>query len=108
MVADATTVGSPDRAKRDILGMILDVFCQFRLLQWPGSQFVIRNSLLSPKKSPQGHLIKIEWFVTDVTAIGFPVRAERDMFLGVILGVFCPVRPTFVVGDPCCAVGIHS
>ena len=44
-VADVTSVGSPDRAKRDILEMILDVG-QFRLHLWPGSYFVTWEPLL--------------------------------------------------------------
>ena len=27
----------------------------------------------------EGHLMKIEWLVTDVTSVGPPDRAERDM-----------------------------
>ena len=48
LVTDATPVGSPDRAERDILGMILGVFGQFRPLLWSGSHFVIWESPLKP------------------------------------------------------------
>ena len=41
LVADVTTVRSPDRAERAILGMILDVSGQFRLLLWSGSHRVV-------------------------------------------------------------------
>ena len=36
----------------------------------------------------QGHLLKIEWLVTDVTAVGSPDRAERSI-LGMILAGRC-------------------
>ena len=40
-IANVRAVGSPYRAERDILGMALDVFGQFRLLLWSGNHFVI-------------------------------------------------------------------
>ena len=39
--------------------------------------------------------MKIEWLVTDVTSVGSPDRAERDMFRG-ILGVFWPIQAVFL------------
>ena len=41
LVADVTPVGSLDRAKRDILEMVLDIFGQFRLLLWSEGHFVM-------------------------------------------------------------------
>ena len=37
---------------------------------------------MSPNNFDHGHLMKIEWLVADVTAVGSPDRAERA-----ILGV---------------------
>ena len=56
-----------------------------------------------------GHLMKIEWLVTDVTAVGSLDRAER-----VILGMdfdyacFWPIQVIFVVREPFCGVGTPS
>ena len=43
LVTDVTTVGSPDRAERAILEVILDgrFFGQFRPYLWSGSNFVM-------------------------------------------------------------------
>ena len=49
--------------------------------------------------------MKIEWLVTDVTSIGSPDRAERDIF-GTILNVFWPIQAVFVAGEPLCHVEI--
>ena len=45
LFADATTVGSPDRAERAIFGVILAgrFFGQFRLYLWLGSHFVMQE-----------------------------------------------------------------
>ena len=52
--------------------------------------------------------MKIEWLVTDVTAVGSPDRAEHDDF-GMILGVIWPLQAISVVRKPCCDdVGIIS
>ena len=53
--------------------------------------------------------MKIEWLVTNVTAIGSPGRAERAI-LEVILarGVFWPIQDMFVVAEPLCGVGTSS
>ena len=40
--------------------------------------------LLSPNKFTLGHLVKIEWLVTDITAVESPDRGERAI-LGVSL-----------------------
>ena len=47
--------------------------------------------------------MKIEWLIADVTSGGSPAKAEREM-LGVILGVFLPIKAAFVVGEPLCEV----
>ena len=43
-----------------------------------------KKFLLSPNNFTQGHLLKTEWLVADVTTVGAPNRAERTI-LGVIL-----------------------
>ena len=81
-----TVVGSRDRAEGAILGMILaesflvnsDRFCSWGVTLW------CRNPLLSSNTYIEGHFMKIEWFVTNVTAVGSPGRAEHAI-LGVIL-----------------------
>ena len=52
------------------------------------------------------HLMKIEWLVTDATAIGSPGRAQCAFF-GVILAgrVFGLFQDIFVVAEPLCDVG---
>ena len=42
--------------------------------------------------------MKTERLVTNVTAVGSPDRAKRDI-LGVILDVFWSIQATFVVGE---------
>ena len=67
-----------------------------------------RNPLLRPSCNnfTYGHLLKIDWLVTDVTSVGSPNRAECDIF-GVILDVFWPVQAVIVdetsVGSPATA-----
>ena len=50
---------------------------------------------------------KIKRLVTDVTAIGGPVRAERGSFL-VILDNFWPVKAAVQVGESLCDLGMPS
>ena len=74
-------------AERAIWGVIVAGRCfdQFRPYLWSGGHFVIRrNPFLSPNNFTQGHVSKIEWLVTNVTAIESPERAEHA-FWGVIL-----------------------
>ena len=65
------------------------------------------NPLLSPNKFIRSLFMKIEWLVTDVTAVGSPDRAGRAI-LGVILAVFLSTWATLVVGEPFCDLGIPS
>ena len=51
--------------------------------------------------------MKIEWFVTGVTAVGAPRRAEHSI-LGVILAFFLANQDIFVVAGPFCGVGTPS
>ena len=52
--------------------------------------------------------MKIEWLVTDVTPVGSPDRAERDI-LGMIFDVFQPIQAAIVVGrEPLCDMRIPS
>ena len=68
-----------------------------------------RNPLLSPHKFAQGHLVKIEWLVADVTAVRSLDRAERAI-LGVILAgcVFGQFRTYLWSARPLCDVGTSS
>ena len=52
---------------------------------------------MRPNKFTQGHLLKIEWLFTDVTAVGSPGRAERAIF-GFDFGLvfFGQFRPFFL------------
>ena len=51
--------------------------------------------------------MKIEWLVTNATAVRSPDRAERAI-LNVMLGVFLPTQAVFVVGEPLCDIGTQS
>ena len=62
---------------------------------------------MSPNNFAEGHLLKIDWIVADVTPVGSPARAERDI-LGMLLDVFWPIEAHFVGGGPLYDVGIHS
>ena len=95
LVADITSVGSPDIAERAILAGGDFGWALF----WPiQAIFVDREPLcgvgtplLSPNKFIQDHLMKLEWLVTNVTSVGFPDIAEHAIF-GVILGAACPAQ----------------
>ena len=49
----------------------------------------------------------MELLVANVTFVGSPDRAERDI-LGMLFDVFWSIQAAFVVGEPLCDVGIHS
>ena len=66
-----------------------------------------RNPLLSLNYFTWGHLMKIEWLLADVKAVGLPDRAERDI-LGVILDVFWSIQAVLVAGEPLCDIEIPS
>ena len=53
--------------------------------------------------------MKIEWLVTDVTAVGSPARTECAI-LGGDFGCRCfwPIQDIFVVAEPLCDVGTFS
>ena len=62
---------------------------------------------MSPNKFTQGHLMKTEWSVTDVAAVGSPDRAEYDIVEVIsverFLGQFSPYLLSgshFVIYDP--------
>ena len=60
---------------------------------------------MSPNKSTEGHLVKMECLVSDVTAIRSPDRAEHAI-LGMIFAkcVFWPNQALFMVAEPFCDV----
>ena len=53
--------------------------------------------------------MKIEWLVTDVTAVGSPARTECAI-LGGDFGWACfwPISAVFLVAEPLCDVGTTS
>ena len=63
---------------------------------------------MSPNNFTQGHLMKMEWLVTDVKAVGSPDRAERDILGVTLAGRFCPIQVVFVVGKPLYDAGTFS
>ena len=63
---------------------------------------------MSSNKFTQGHLVKIEWLVNDLTAVGSPGRTEHAI-LGMILAKrYLPIQDIFVVAEPLCDVGTSS
>ena len=62
---------------------------------------------MSSNNFTKGHLTKIKWLVTDVTAVESPERAERAI-LGVLLGIFWSIKAVYVVLEPLCGVGTPS
>ena len=48
LVADVTSARSPDRAERDIFGVVFGVFLPVQALLWSGSDFVMQESPLGP------------------------------------------------------------
>ena len=80
LIDDESSVGSPARVERDIfLVSFWMFFGQLRPRLWLGATLRCRNPLLSPSNFTQVHLRKLEWLVTDVTAVGSPDRAERGI-----------------------------
>ena len=85
---DITAIESPDRAECAILGVDLAA----RTCFWPIQDvFVVREPLcgvgtplLSPDNFTRGHVMKIEWLATDVTAVGSPGKAERAILRGIL------------------------
>ena len=57
-----------------------------------------------------GHLMKIEWLVTDVTAVGSPAKTECAILVGGDLGWVCfwPIPAVFVVAELLCDVRTSS
>ena len=63
--------------------------------------------LRSPTNHIHDHLMKIEWLITNVTAVETPVSAESDGFW-VILDVFWLSCVAFAVEEPLCDLEITS
>ena len=64
---------------------------------------------MSSNNLPFGHLMKIEWLVANVTAVGFPDRGKRAILEVILAGrFFLPIQAVFVVGGPPCDVGPPS
>ena len=67
------------------------LFCGWEATLWCG------NHLLSPNNFTLGHLLKIEWLVTDVTAVRSTDRAKTNT-LRIFFGVFWPIQAAFICG----------
>ena len=65
----------------------------------------MQEPLLSPHNFTQGHLLKIQRLVTDVTPVGSHYRPEHDT-LGMIVNVFWPIQAAIVVREPLWDLGI--
>ena len=53
--------------------------------------------------------MKIEWLVTDVTAVGSPDRTEHAILRVILAGrFFLPSQAVFVSGEPLCDAGTPS
>ena len=81
LIADVTSVGSPARAKCDILEIILDLFGQFRPLLWSGDHSVI--------------LMKTEGLFTNVICICRVPYQSLTWYFGLILDIFWPIQANF-------------
>ena len=54
---------------------------------------------MSSNNFTQGHSVKIEWLISDVTVVGYPEIAERANLGGIVAGrVFSPIQVIFVIG----------
>ena len=49
--------------------------------------------------------MKIEWLVTNVSAVGSPDKAEHAILGVVLAGRFLSIQGVFVTGEPLCDVG---
>ena len=53
-----------------------------------GATLSCRNPLMSPYNFIQGHILKIECLIIDITAVRSPDRAERAILLVILAGRF--------------------
>ena len=69
----------------------------------------VGTPFLSSNNFTQGHLLKTEWLISDVMAVGSPDRTKRAI-LGMIFArcFFWSIQATFVVGEPLCDLGTPS
>ena len=90
LVTDATAVKSSDREERAILGVILagQFLVNLGHICGRGATLQYRNPHLSPSNFTQGHLMKIEWLVIDVTAVRCSDRAEPAVWAVVSARLF--------------------
>ena len=64
---------------------------------------------MSPSNFTQDHLTKLEWLVTDVTAVGSPDRVGLAILEMIFAKyVFWPIQAIFAVGEPLCEAGTPS
>ena len=109
LITNVISIGSPVRAQCENFGMILEHF-------WPNSATFVVGEPLCDLGIPSwalhntftwGNYMKVKWSIAYVTSVGFPDKAERDIFW-VIFGVFWPIQPAFVVMEPLCGLRIPS
>ena len=67
-----------------------------------------RNLLLSPTNLTQGNLLKIEWLITNVTAVECPDRAERAILGLIFVRFFLPIQALLLVREQLYRVGTPS
>ena len=63
---------------------------------------------MNPNNVSQGHLLKIEWLVANVTPVGSPARAEHDVLGLLLLDVGWPIQAIFLVEKSLCDIAIPS
>ena len=101
MVTNITAVGSPDRAERAILEVILAglFLANSGCICGRGATVLCRNPILSSNTFIWGHLFKIAWKVTREPAVGSPDRAEQAILRKILAGrIFGQIQALFVVG----------
>ena len=111
LVTDVTTIGSPDRAERAILGLILAwrVFAQFRTYLWWESPFVMQKPPLELWELYSGSFDENRVVGSRCTSYRIPWQSGTCYFRGDFgLACFLPMQDIFVVAEPLCDVGASS
>ena len=62
---------------------------------------------MSPNNFTQGHSMKIDSSLADVTPVGSPAKVKHNI-VGMVLGVFLPIQNAFVIREQLCDVRIPS
>ena len=90
-----SAVGTPDRAERTILGVILAgrFFPNSSHICGRGAPLWCRVALFSPTNFTYGYLMIMEWLVTNVRTVGSSDRADPTIFWGDFGCFFYQFRP---------------